>query len=304
MRGTRPTSMRSLWAVVGALSLGVLLVGSAPAGAQESGLVPIVFVHGAAGSAAQYQTQAKRFASNGYPASSRARVRVRLVVRDEHARAGDRRARRLRRRPPHGVRRRPRVPRRTLARHDRVEQLPLGPGAGGEDREVHRHRRREQHVDLPHDRGAHMPRDLAGDERDGQRRQRQRPSEPADARAGRDVRRVVRGAVRVLHGQRPGDDARPARASRPGANLGPGGAVPAERRAGRGDARDLGGERRHRSPQGGRTARRRSRSRPTAAGGRSPSTDSRTTSSSWSATASSTTTSTSSRACAATGSCA
>lgn len=30
---------------------------------------PIVFVHGAAGSAAQFQTQAKRFASNGYPAT-------------------------------------------------------------------------------------------------------------------------------------------------------------------------------------------------------------------------------------------
>ncbi|RFA24632.1 hypothetical protein CAI21_21000 [Alkalilimnicola ehrlichii] len=28
---------------------------------------PIVFVHGTAGSAAQYQTQAMRFASNGYP---------------------------------------------------------------------------------------------------------------------------------------------------------------------------------------------------------------------------------------------
>ena len=60
--------MRSLWAVVGALSLGVLLVGSAPAGAQESGLVPIVFVHGGAGSGAQYETQARRYDSNGYPA--------------------------------------------------------------------------------------------------------------------------------------------------------------------------------------------------------------------------------------------
>ncbi|WP_327003258.1 alpha/beta hydrolase [Dactylosporangium sp. NBC_01737] len=30
---------------------------------------PIVFVHGSAGSAQQYQTQAKRFASNGYPAA-------------------------------------------------------------------------------------------------------------------------------------------------------------------------------------------------------------------------------------------
>ena len=68
MRGARPGSLRSLWAVVGALSLGVLLVGSAPAGARESGLVPIVFVHGGAGSGAQYETQARRFDSNGYPA--------------------------------------------------------------------------------------------------------------------------------------------------------------------------------------------------------------------------------------------
>ena len=81
-------------------------------------------------------------------------------------------------------------------------------------------------------------------------------------------------------------------------------AVSAERRAGRGDAGDLGGERRDRAPQGGRHRSPCSRSRPTAAGGRSPSTDSRTTSSSWSATGSSTTTSTSSRCCAATGSCA
>ena len=37
----------------------------APAGTHR----PIVFVHGSAGSAQQYQTQAKRFASNGYPAA-------------------------------------------------------------------------------------------------------------------------------------------------------------------------------------------------------------------------------------------
>jgi pimeloyl-ACP methyl ester carboxylesterase len=37
-------------------------------GAQEPEFVPIIFVHGGAGSGAQYQSQAMRFASNGYPA--------------------------------------------------------------------------------------------------------------------------------------------------------------------------------------------------------------------------------------------
>jgi triacylglycerol esterase/lipase EstA (alpha/beta hydrolase family) len=46
----------------------VVLVGSSPAAAQEAEPVPIVFVHGAAGSAAQYETQARRSDSNGYPA--------------------------------------------------------------------------------------------------------------------------------------------------------------------------------------------------------------------------------------------
>jgi triacylglycerol esterase/lipase EstA (alpha/beta hydrolase family) len=50
------------------LVLGGLLVGSTTAGAQGPELVPIVFVHGAAGSAAQYETQARRLAGNGYPA--------------------------------------------------------------------------------------------------------------------------------------------------------------------------------------------------------------------------------------------
>jgi len=48
---------------------GVFAAGSsapAPAAADEP-LLPIVFVHGGAGSGAQYQVQAQRFASNGYP---------------------------------------------------------------------------------------------------------------------------------------------------------------------------------------------------------------------------------------------
>jgi pimeloyl-ACP methyl ester carboxylesterase len=67
MRRARPRSLRLLSTVVGVLALGALLVGSTPAGAQEPGLVPIVFVHGGAGSGAQYETQARRFDGNGYP---------------------------------------------------------------------------------------------------------------------------------------------------------------------------------------------------------------------------------------------
>jgi pimeloyl-ACP methyl ester carboxylesterase len=64
------TSPRLLMALLGVLAaLTVLLVGSTPAGAEEPELPPIVFVHGGAGSAAQYETQSRRFDSNGYPAS-------------------------------------------------------------------------------------------------------------------------------------------------------------------------------------------------------------------------------------------
>jgi pimeloyl-ACP methyl ester carboxylesterase len=40
---------------------------AAPAGADHEPALPIVFVHGFSGSAQQYETQAMRFASNGYP---------------------------------------------------------------------------------------------------------------------------------------------------------------------------------------------------------------------------------------------
>ena len=43
------------------------LVVGAPAGAQSLEARPIVFVHGGAGSGAQYETQSRRFESNGYP---------------------------------------------------------------------------------------------------------------------------------------------------------------------------------------------------------------------------------------------
>lgn len=62
-------STRSTSFAAGTIALaGMLLAGSGsmPARAAEP-LLPIVFVHGGAGSAAQYETQAMRFASNGYP---------------------------------------------------------------------------------------------------------------------------------------------------------------------------------------------------------------------------------------------
>lgn len=55
-------------AAMAAASVAVIVLSSAPASAAV--LRPIVFVHGAAGSAAQFETQAKRFASNGYPITS------------------------------------------------------------------------------------------------------------------------------------------------------------------------------------------------------------------------------------------
>ncbi len=63
--------MRRMLAVFGtALALTVTVAGGAVAAVSQplsAAQRPIVFLHGAAGSAAQFQTQAKRFASNGYP---------------------------------------------------------------------------------------------------------------------------------------------------------------------------------------------------------------------------------------------
>lgn len=53
-----------------ALAAGTLLASAAPASAghtDDSEALPIIFVHGGAGSAAQYESVARRFASNGYP---------------------------------------------------------------------------------------------------------------------------------------------------------------------------------------------------------------------------------------------
>jgi len=70
LRHPRATRFRSALLVV-ALAAGTLLVsaGSASAGhTDDDEALPIVFVHGGAGSGAQYASVAKRFVSNGYPA--------------------------------------------------------------------------------------------------------------------------------------------------------------------------------------------------------------------------------------------
>jgi len=56
-------------AVVVLVMLGVFVAGASlpTTAAAEEPLLPIVFVHGGAGSGAQYEVQAQRFASNGYP---------------------------------------------------------------------------------------------------------------------------------------------------------------------------------------------------------------------------------------------
>jgi pimeloyl-ACP methyl ester carboxylesterase len=64
-----PTWRRQLVAVAGVLALlGTLLTSPPAAEAADDDLLPIVFVHGGAGSGAQYHAQAMRWTSNGYPA--------------------------------------------------------------------------------------------------------------------------------------------------------------------------------------------------------------------------------------------
>ena len=69
MKRLRERPRRLLAVAVGAIAVAALIGASAPADAQEPGLLPIVFVHGSAGSGAQYETQSRRFDSNGYPAA-------------------------------------------------------------------------------------------------------------------------------------------------------------------------------------------------------------------------------------------
>jgi len=55
------------WIIV-LLSISVLLVQPVLANSVCLGAMPVIFVHGGAGSAAQFESQAMRFTSNGYPA--------------------------------------------------------------------------------------------------------------------------------------------------------------------------------------------------------------------------------------------
>jgi pimeloyl-ACP methyl ester carboxylesterase len=59
---------RTLTALVAVATLALMVVPLSPSPAQaKPPLNPIIFVHGGSGSAAQFESQAKRFASNGYP---------------------------------------------------------------------------------------------------------------------------------------------------------------------------------------------------------------------------------------------
>lgn len=64
--------VRTFVALVAAVALAATsaahaAAGQPPAAADEPGLLPIVFVQGQSGSAQQFETQAMRFTSNGYP---------------------------------------------------------------------------------------------------------------------------------------------------------------------------------------------------------------------------------------------
>ena len=226
--GSRPP--RLLLAIVGLLAAASLIVGSAPVGAQEPELAPIVFVHGGAGSAAQYETQSRRFDGNGYPArlvrafeydSSFATNTFAQVIERLDAFVDVLRA-------DHGVEQVYLVGHSLGTFVSNSYLADAGPRR--EDRQVHRDRRLQQ-PDLRARRArARLHGHLAGNEHDRQCRRQQRPPEPADPRPGGDVRRVVRGAVRVLHRRAARDDARAAGATWPGPDLGPRRGVPAERR--------------------------------------------------------------------------
>jgi hypothetical protein len=62
----------SVTAAIAAVTAAVLVCATSlfPAGAAEPARRPIIFVHGFAGSASQFEAQAMRFASNGYPVDS------------------------------------------------------------------------------------------------------------------------------------------------------------------------------------------------------------------------------------------
>ena len=103
---------------------------------------PIVFVHGFAGSAAQFESQAMRFTSNGYPAEWIGAVDYDSTVRHRAPRAGVGWPRRRDRPHPRRDRRRPGRPRRALARHQRAPGLPEQLARAGRPRGALREHRR------------------------------------------------------------------------------------------------------------------------------------------------------------------
>ena len=133
----RERTLRGVFAVT-------LLVAGLAAGPAHA-LRPIVFVHGGSGSGAQYETQAMRFASNGYPASY---VRVHeydSIFSHQHPGADLRGPRRARRRAARRDGRRQGRPARPLARHHADADLPERLArARRQDRALRQHRRRDR----------------------------------------------------------------------------------------------------------------------------------------------------------------
>lgn len=68
-RGLRSAGVATALAVLVATTSGIVASAGAAGETANTGPRPVVFVHGFSGSGAQFETQAKRFASNGYPAA-------------------------------------------------------------------------------------------------------------------------------------------------------------------------------------------------------------------------------------------
>ena len=172
----RPPSKSAFRLAASALVAFGLLVGAHPAGASSSAQPgfrqnPILFVHGIEGSGAQFESQAMRFMSNGYPKRLDRRGRLQLHAcrrRQERSRSADRRG-------------------------DRGAQAANGQVQGRRDRALTRHL---GDVRLPHQRG--HGRAAAGER--GALHQRRWPGpEPR----GADARRMGRqGHTRSAHGRR------------------------------------------------------------------------------------------------------
>ena len=126
------------------LVLAAALVAASFAASPAHAVRPMIFVHGGSGSGAQFESQAMRYASNGYPARLRPRARVRLAVRPRQPGAGGRGARRAGRSGDRRDGRRQGRPAGAFARHVHLADLPERRRARRQDRALRQHRRRDR----------------------------------------------------------------------------------------------------------------------------------------------------------------